>query len=931
MDEEKILVLLKGEDKTKEIEKIEEIEEKKLVYVKFYNVEKIYSYGFDKIIIRENPIIIDLKKQDIYYNNQILFNVKKVIRFDEFVKVTYDSEETEIFQYIDISIKSNKTDNINKNIIEYFKEIAKFAKNTDEDTNEKESNFSGESFLYSQYKKIKYINKNSVLNYYINKIDLITKEQTEKNLIYPFRFNKSQKEALENVYRSNISVIEGPPGTGKTQTILNIIANLSIMQNKTVAVVSNNNEAVKNVKDKLIKNGYGFIVADLGKKTKRERFFEKLPQPNLENLYNCENDEYLLKRIEELNIKLNELLEKNNKQAGLENDIADYKLEQKYFKEHYKNQETKIRTLKFKKNTSSKMLEMMIDGQFLQERKTRFLMLYKLKFSFKYGLKKFSTLKKYPVETLLSLENTFYNLKIKELEEELSSVKRELKQCNFEKLQKEHQDISKKIFENKLYNKYFGKENDFSYSNYKSDMKKFVNSFPVILSTTYSLRNSIKEDFMFDYVIIDESSQVDLLAGCLALSCAKNAIVVGDTKQLPQIVEMNIKEKISSNDVDICHDYFQNSILSAILRTYEGNLPQKTLKEHYRCHPKIIEFCNKRYYKNELIAFATNEHKNVDKPLVLYYTPEGNHMRKITRGEKKGTFNERENEIIKELVLKDDRIEKYDNADIGITTPYRMQADNIQENINSDIESDTIHKFQGREKKLMILSTVIDNSYLGKIGIKFVDDACKVNVAVSRAINQFVVVTDKTLFNNKGKEIKSLLKYIKYNELDSEIINSQIVSVFDLLYKDYSKKLESLNKRLLNRSKFKSENIIDTILNDGFTQNDFIDYEYRREILLRNCLNDINEFSLEEQKYIKNGARIDFIIYDKMDKKPQLFIEVDGFEFHMNRPEQLKKDELKDSIARKSNIPMLRLETARKAYTEEMIIEMVKEKLGINI
>lgn len=436
---------------------------------------------------------------------------------------------------------------------------------------------------------------------------------------------------------------------------------------------------------------------------------------------------------------------------------------------------------------------------------------------------------------------------------------------------------------------------------------------------------------MFDYVIIDESSQVDLLAGCLALSCAKNAIVVGDTKQLPQIVEMNIKEKISSNDVDICHDYFQNSILSAILRTYEGNLPQKTLKEHYRCHPKIIEFCNKRYYKNELIAFATNEHKNVDKPLVLYYTPEGNHMRKITRGEKKGTFNERENEIIKELVLKDDRIEKYDNADIGITTPYRMQADNIQENINSDIESDTIHKFQGREKKLMILSTVIDNSYLGKIGIKFVDDACKVNVAVSRAINQFVVVTDKTLFNNKGKEIKSLLKYIKYNELDSEIINSQIVSVFDLLYKDYSKKLENLNKRLLNRSKFKSENIIDTILNDGFTQNDFIDYEYRREILLRNCLNDINEFSLEEQKYIKNGARIDFIIYDKMDKKPQLFIEVDGFEFHMNRPEQLKKDELKDSIARKSNIPMLRLETARKAYTEEMIIEMVKEKLGINI
>ena len=892
-------------------------------------MDKIYQYSFDKVIIRRNPIFIDLKKQDIYYKNQILFNVKKAIRFDEFVKIIYDSDEEEIFKYINISIKSNKTDNLNKNVIGYFKEIAKFVKNTDEDSKEKDLNLSNDTFLSSQYKRIKYIDKNSVLNYYINKTDLISKEETEKNLIYPFRFNKSQKEALENVYKANISVIEGPPGTGKTQTILNIIANLSIMQNKTIAVVSNNNEAVKNVKDKLEKNGYGFIVADLGKKIKRERFFDQLPQPNLENLYNCKNDEDLLKRIEELNIKLNKLLEKNNQQARLEKEIADYKLEQQYFKEHYKNQKTKIRGLKFNKKTSSKMLEMMIDGQFLQERKTRFLTLYKLRFSFKYGFKKFKSLNKYPIETLLSLENTFYNLKINELEEELLNVKRELKQCNFEKLQNEHQDISKKIFENKLYNRYLGKENNFSYSNYKKDMKNFVKAFPVILSTTYSLRNSIEENFMFDYVIIDESSQVDLLAGCLALSCAKNAIIVGDTKQLPQITEMSIKEKISNNDVDVCYDYFQNSILSAILRTYGKELPQKTLKEHYRCHPKIIEFCNKRYYNNKLVAFATNEHKKIDKPLILYYTPEGNHMRKITRGDKKGTFNERENEVIKELVLKDDRIKEYNNEDIGITTPYRMQADNIQENIDNYIESDTIHKFQGREKKLMILSTVIDNSYLGKRGIKFVDDACMVNVAVSRAINQFVVVTDKTLFNNEGKEIKSLLKYIKYNELDSEIINSQIVSVFDLLYKDYSEKLENLNKRLLNRSKFKSENIIDTILNDGFIQEKFIDYEYRREILLRNCLNSIDEFSIEEQQYIKNGARIDFVVYDKMDKKPQLFIEVDGFEFHMNRPEQLKKDKLKNSIAKKSNIPMLRLETARKAYTEEMIIEMVKEKLGI--
>lgn len=62
----------------------------------------------------------------------------------------------------------------------------------------------------------------------------------------------------------SISVIQGPPGTGKTQTILNILANLITLQHKSVAVVSNNNDAVKNVIQKLTESGYGFLTAQLG-------------------------------------------------------------------------------------------------------------------------------------------------------------------------------------------------------------------------------------------------------------------------------------------------------------------------------------------------------------------------------------------------------------------------------------------------------------------------------------------------------------------------------------------------------------------------------------------------------------------------------------------------------------------------------------------
>lgn len=926
MDEEKILVMLKGEDKTKDTEYFSKYDNGK-IKIKFYKNEQEYTYNEINVTIKEKPILIDLKEKDIYYKNQILFNIKKVIRFEEFVKVIYKSGETELFRYNDLSFKSNLIENLNKNIIKYFKEISNHVKNgKEEEENEHEEK--QESFLKKEYEKLNYINQESILNYYINKIELMEPIEEKHNIIYPFRFNLSQKEAMENVFKSNISVIQGPPGTGKTQTILNIIANLAIIQNKTVAIVSNNNEAVKNVKDKLKKDGYDFIVADLGRKSKREEFFENLPQPNVKNFKSKEDDSQLLKRIQELNNSLDYLLEKNNQKAKLEKEIREFKLEQRYFEEYYKKQNIEeIQKLSFYNKTDDRILEFLLDSQLLYEGKIKIKWLYKIKLLFKYGIINLKQLDKHLIESILSLQREFYKIKIEKLEKEYKEIKNELKVHKFEELQKEHQRISEKIFKNRLYMKYHRKNNEFNLQNYKENIDNFLQAFPIVLSTTYSLRNCIPNNFMFDYVIIDESSQVDLLAGSLALSCAKNTIIVGDEKQLPQIVDKTIKEKISNLEVDICYDYFENSILSAILRTYGNKIPRETLKEHYRCHPKIIEFCNKRYYKNELIAFSTKEHEKVKKPLILYYTSEGNHMRKITRGNKKGTFNERELEVIKDEVLQDDRTNQYSNDEIGITTPYRMQADNIQKAIEEDVESDTIHKFQGREKKLMILSTVLDSSNMGKRGIDFVDDPCMINVAVSRAIEQFVIVTDKRLFNEEGNDIKALLKYIKYNELDSEIVESQIVSVFDLLYKEYSKKLEKLNRNLLNKSKFKSENIMDTILNNELKKEEYKDYKYEREIVIRNIFKNLDNLNDEEKAYINNGARIDFVIYDKMDNTPKLFIEVDGFEYHKNNPKQLEKDRMKDNIAKKNGIDILRFETGGKSYDEEKIALSIREKI----
>lgn len=58
---------------------------------------------------------------------------------------------------------------------------------------------------------------------------------------------------------------------------------------------------------------------------------------------------------------------------------------------------------------------------------------------------------------------------------------------------------------------------------------------------------------------------------------------------------------------------FTNSFLQSVLDVLP-NVPQTTLREHYRCHPKIIEFCNQKFYNGELIIMTKD---NGEKDVLL--------------------------------------------------------------------------------------------------------------------------------------------------------------------------------------------------------------------------------------------------------------------------------------------------------------------------
>lgn len=131
--------------------------------------------------------------------------------------------------------------------------------------------------------------------------------------------------------------------------------------------------------------------------------------------------------------------------------------------------------------------------------------------------------------------------------------------------------------------------------------------------------------------------------------------------------------------------------------------------------------------------------------------------------------SKRQVEIIKKLIPNI----KY--KDIGIIAPYNNQVKNIKNEL-PNIEVNTIHKYQGREKDVIIISTVDD-----KIS-DFVDDPHILNVAISRAKKQLYFIVTGNNINNTN--IKDFIDYINYKNL--EIKDSKIYFVFDYLYEQYT-------------------------------------------------------------------------------------------------------------------------------------------------
>jgi very-short-patch-repair endonuclease/RecA/RadA recombinase len=723
------------------------------------------------------------------------------------------------------------------------------------------------------------------------------------SFIYPFGVNESQLKAVELAFSSQISVIEGPPGTGKTQTILNIVANI-VLRGKAVAILSNNNAAVENVYEKLGKAGLDYLVAKLGSMGNRQDFFSAVSAMPSESPAPAPAMHYIQAVLK----KLKQYLHAQNAVAHLQAQIDELAIEQRYLLQwQQENIETAPVSLDKYKLSPRKIADLMAYLAYLAEGRIRLKDRVELLLNFKaLRMKPFDDWEKRK-SVIYALQFHYYEKALQDKKSALAVYRKELEHGNFNSLLDELVACSMAYLKSHLH-QHVSQQEVFDSKSYRKNFDAFVKRYPIIGSGTHSIINSIASGAVLDYVIIDEASQQDIVPGILALGCARNLIIVGDRKQLPHIPTKT--SVVSPAEFYDCDKY---SLLDSCVAVFKNSIPITLLKEHYRCHPRIIQFCNQQFYDNQLIPMTQDAG---EKALELIVTAKGNHTR--------GYANRRELDSLLETLKCVDGIEWNSEGSRGFIAPYNAQVNLSHKHLPPDFVKLTTHKFQGRECNEIVFSTVLDKKATNQKNLGFVDDPHLINVAVSRAKNKFTLVTGDDVFAENNGDIAALVRYIEYYANEQQIHRAPVISAFDLLYKEYDQSLERLNARLRPRdSRYKSEQIVARILRDALSRKTYRAITFHSQIRLIQLVSSTNEaLTSAEREFMRNRASCDFVLYFKVGKTPLGVIEVDGG-YH-DTPQQAERDALKNSILKKGQLPLLRLQTVE-SHIEEKVSEFLAQ------
>jgi len=338
----------------------------------------------------------------------------------------------------------------------------------------------------------------------------------------------------------------------------------------------------------------------------------------------------------------------------------------------------------------------------------------------------------------------------------------------------------------------------------RDELKELLNKHRVFISTVASM--SSKMDIFklkkFNIVIVDEASQIlePQIVGVLP-KCDK-FILIGDHKQLPAIVLQDVESSKTKNDVleSIGLENRKNSLFERLYSFCNKNNLNHAfdiLTYQGRMHKEIALFANYSFY-NSLLKQAydipnldskskselerqvlplnlKSQTKNslddlLSKKRLIYF------QSKIDLKNHFGKANIQEADLVVKIVdavktIYDFNNKKFDNKkSIGIIAPFRNQIALIKQKLEEakipnyeDITVDTVERYQGSQRDIIIFSFAINNPYQLNGIVNLNDDGTvdrKLNVALTRAKEQLILIGNDSILSNNLIYFK-LIEFVK--------------------------------------------------------------------------------------------------------------------------------------------------------------------------
>lgn len=666
------------------------------------------------------------------------------------------------------------------------------------------------------------------------------------------KVNLDQLLAINNAMKYPVAYIQGPPGTGKTSTIINTIVT-AFFNEKTVLFASHNNHPINGVVEKLLSIEYHgkkipFPILRLGNSEKVKEALEYMREvynrTKIITVYestlerNKGNRTERAKRLANLLRRYEELLDLRERQETL-GRLLDYE----------QGRANSIQMLPFQADLGGRQMEQV--------------------------KRKMEEAGEITDEQAFSL-----------LDDDTEELKKYLYYTSARYIQKIDAPQNKELKDILLFQDDETQLTSFKkYLSKKENIKKLQKIFPIIATTCISAHRLGEPAPMFDMVIMDEASQCNTAVSLVPIIRGSSLMLVGDPQQLNPVIQLDelVNQRLRKKyNVSEEYDYRKNSIYKTYLAC-DAVSDEVLLHYHYRCHEKIIEFNNKKYYNSKLCVKTKSQE---EQPLV-YIDVQG------SRGGERNTAPAEVEEIIKYAALHKDKT-------IGVITPFVNQKKLIEEAKErehlTNISCGTVHAFQGDEKDVVLFSTVITEQTKAGTYEWLKNNKELVNVATSRAKDKLIILSNTENLNrlhqkNGEDDLYELVQYVKKNggaQVTQKIANSRALGV-----KPFSTATEEAFL----------QNLTHALENIWLSQGRF---KVHKEVAIAQVFQ--NNINYNDLFY---SGRFDFVVYEQNGKQelPVLAIELDGKE-HFEDDVVMQRDRKKNEICEAQGLHIIRVENA---------------------